>query len=682
MVLTSGPSSEKSYSPSLTPHAPISITDDEDFEELGFEGNGSEVSPYLIKDLLINNGWFDTPCIRIVSTSVFFVIENCELTSFNDRTGTGIYMEKVSNGVVNDCYIHYVATGISVQKSEDSVFSNNIFSKLETAIYLTQSIWMSVSRNDIKDSGYGIHISKMDFSEISNNTVDECDYGILAVNCVEVTTSYNVVTMAVFGIYIHNGFRCLSTSNQVKYSQYGVYFAYSQECNITSSELSRNKFGISLFEVDTGVLDSNEVKSNSDYGIHVKDSRDITIGSNIVFDNKGVGLYLIGVSGASIHYNEIGYSSGSNAIDFVGGATKGLVNNWDTNAWSDYTGTPIYNISGDRGSYDNDPHYILYLSSPSDMILEAPASGTVEWSASALRPCCLSISVDFVLVREDDWDGGKLTRSFTALDPGTYSFSATVTTMSGISTSDEVMVNVQDTTAPEWIETPEDQVVECGSSLSHQLLASDYYGIDRWWVNSTDFNIDGGLLENAVPLSFGEYPLEVRAYDPYDNYVSHLITILVVDTILPSLDSPEDIVFQEGESGFSIVWSVYDCNPFSYEILRDEVQIESGAWNLEMTQILYSLDGLGPGTYSFRLVLTDAAGNTISDEVQVTVEGITTTETTPETTGTTSTTTRITENESTTSIDVALGSDILTLGLLGLGAGVVVVVLLFLVKRK
>ncbi|MFW9768811.1 MAG: nitrous oxide reductase family maturation protein NosD, partial [Candidatus Thorarchaeota archaeon] len=637
-VLESSPPSDKLYSPSLTPHAPISISSDNDFKDLGFEGNGSKVSPYLIKDLLINNGWFDNPCISIVSTSVFFVIENCELTSWDDKTGTGIYLEKVTNGVVNNSYIHFLAAGISVQKSETGKFENNRFSRLGTGIYITQSTWISVKGNDIKKSDYGIHLSKTDYTDIANNVIDDSDYGILIINSVEAITYSNDVMSAIFGIYFHNGLRCTSESNLVQYSQYGVYIAYSQDCNVTSSELIKNKSGISLYEVNTGTLQSNNVRLNSDYGIHLKDSQDISILNNTVFKNSGVGLYLIGVTGASVHYNEIGFSSGSNAIDFVGGPIKGLVNNWDTNAWSDYTGTSTYKISGDRGSSDNDPRYILYLSSPVDLILEAPASGVIDWSASAFRPCCFSISLNSDILQEDTWDGRNVSTPFFDLDPGTYTYSVSVSTLSGISTTDEVIVNIHDTTSPEWVETPEDQIIESGSSLSYQLFATDYYGINRWWVNSSDFIINDGLMENTIPLSLDVYHIEVRAYDPSDNYVSHVLTISVVDTTIPSVDSPEDIVFQEGEIGFSIVWNVYDLNPLSYEILKDGISVEVGIWSLEMTQIEYSLDDLSSGTYTFTIVLLDSAGNTVSDHVEVTVEGFTTTETTTETI-TTSTTT-------------------------------------------
>jgi hypothetical protein len=219
--------------------------------------------------------------------------------------------------------------------------------------------------------------------------------------------------------------------------------------------------------------------------------------------------------------------------------------------------------------------------------------------------------------------------------------------------------------------------------LSYQLFASDHYSIARWWVNSSDFAINNGLLQNITQLNYGVYYLEVRAYDPSDNYVSHSLSISVVDTILPTVDSPEDVFFQEGEAGYAISWNIFDYNPSTYEILKDGVSIESGIWTSEINQVQYSLDGLSSGSYLFSIVLSDAAGNTVSDDVQVTVESPSPTTTTTSKEPPSSITTTPTETGTPTSANGELaGLDMLALGLVGIGVGVAVVIVLFILKRK
>ncbi len=678
------PANQPGFSVSSMTDDPISITKNDEFEKLGFEGNGTETNPYIIENLSIHV-MFDGIGISIISTSVFFVIQNCELFSYDSKSGTGVYLEKVDNGAVVNCSFDTLAVGVSVLKSEDCDFINNSLSGLGKGFYLTQSIRITVQDNTLANSGYGLYLNKIDFSDLVGNDLDQCNYAILIESCNGIHSLSNHIVGSFFGVYFHNTVRSLAFNSVIQFSQYGIYYAYSQECNISSSELSKNRYGISFLEVDKGTILNNLVKSNNDFGVHIKNSRNINILSNTIFENKGTGLYLLGVSGAVIHENEIGYNLGINAADYIGAAAVGLVNNWDRNAWSDYKGTPSYAISGDRGSRDNEPHYIVFLSSPSDMNLEAPASGFINWSASAFRPSYFSIKMNGVTIEEDIWDGNNLSAAFLNLDPGTYTFVLSVTTASGRTASDTVILSTRDTTPPDWLQIPEDQIIECGNPLIYQLYAIDYYGISRWWVNSSLFNIDSGLLQNISILEYGIIHVEVRAYDPSENYVSHVIQISVNDSISPSVDSPADILFIVGELGFSITWSVYDCNPSAYEIFKNGVSIQFGDWTPDMLTIQYSLNDLPAGSYVFTIILTDAAGNSVSDDVHVTVEMLPTTEPPTTTTGTATSSTppTTTSPSSSTPTDTVMnGPDMLTLSLLGIGTGVVVVVVILFMKKR
>jgi parallel beta-helix repeat protein len=671
------PERVEDFSQALGPHNPISITRDVDFEKLGFEGNGTESSPYLISGLSIDAD--EEICISIITTSVHFVIQDCEFYSDDDdESGAGVYFEKVANGAVVDCRFHSLSIGISALKSESCEFNANRFVGLQKGIHLTQSLWMTTEGNEISKCGYGIHLNKVDYSDVIANTIGDSDYGLLIESSFDIRTSSNQVSGSFFGLYFHNSFQCESLRDVVSNSRYGLYLAYSQDCNVTSSKITGNKYGLSLLEVDGGFVSGNLVKANREFGIHLKDSRNVEVTLNMVFNNLGVGVFLSGVIGTSINNNEIGFNNGVNAADFVGSAVKGLTNSWDTNAWSDYRGATSYIISGDRGSVDNDPHYILFLDSPPDLTLEAPASGFINWSASAFKPDHFAITIDGLTIEEGVWNGDAISKSFTTLDPGNYTFAVSVSTMSGLATSDEVVLTVQDTTTPEWVQVPENQVIECGESLSYQLLATDSYGISKWWVNSSVFSINEGLLQNMTPLYYGAYHLEVRAYDPYDNFITQSLSIFVTDSIPPFVGSPVDIVFFEGEVGHQIIWDVFDCNPLSYEILVDGISVELGDWVPDMTHIQYSLDGLVSGTYIFSIVLTDIAGNFISDDVQVTVEAETPTETETPNTPTTSP-----SMESPTPTDGAMtGPNILVLGSIGIGASVAVIIVLIIAKKR
>lgn len=87
----------------------------------------------------------------------------------------------------------------------------------------------------------------------------------------------------------------------------------------------------------------------------------------------------------------------------------------------------------------------------------------------------------------------------------------------------------EDHDAPIWDQTPKDQIVEYGEYFTYDINASDISGIAHYWINDTSnfyINTDGLIISITI-LNVGEYWLEIRAYDPYDNFISAEIKITV-----------------------------------------------------------------------------------------------------------------------------------------------------------
>ncbi|MFX1561175.1 MAG: hypothetical protein ACFFBL_11355, partial [Promethearchaeota archaeon] len=110
--------------------------------------------------------------------------------------------------------------------------------------------------------------------------------------------------------------------------------------------------------------------------------------------------------------------------------------------------------------------------------------------------------------------------------------------------------------------------------------------------------------------------------------------------------------------------------------LMNGSSIESGYWSSDMTYIQYSLDDLSSGIYIFSIVLTDIAGNIISDEVQVIVEDFVNTNT-----PSSPTTSPGTESPTPTGGDMT-GPNTLTLGFIGVGVGAAIIVIIVFIRRK
>ncbi len=132
----------------------------------------------------------------------------------------------------------------------------------------------------------------------------------------------------------------------------------------------------------------------------------------------------------------------------------------------------------------------------------------------------------------------------------------------------DIKITVEDTTNPTWDLTPTDQIIEFLEALSYDIDASDLSGITLYWINDTsNFNIDSnGVLTNTTLLIPGTYWLELRAYDPYNNYCSVIIKIIVkVPEELPKTIPP-------GIPGYNIIFLISTISLISLLVIRKQIR--------------------------------------------------------------------------------------------------------------
>ncbi len=116
----------------------------------------------------------------------------------------------------------------------------------------------------------------------------------------------------------------------------------------------------------------------------------------------------------------------------------------------------------------------------------------------------------------------------------------------GLITSSIINITVEDTTIPNWLESPSNQIIEFGIPFNYEVNASDLAGIDHYWINdTTNFQIDvNGVITNVGTLSSGTYSIEIRAYDPHDNFCSATIEVTVEsEPVSPSSGIPGFDIF-------------------------------------------------------------------------------------------------------------------------------------------
>ncbi|MFX0064115.1 MAG: LVIVD repeat-containing protein [Candidatus Hermodarchaeota archaeon] len=171
---------------------------------------------------------------------------------------------------------------------------------------------------------------------------------------------------------------------------------------------------------------------------------------------------------------------------------------------------------------------------------------------------------------------------------------------------------------PTWDTTPWDPTCEFGDLFSYSVSASDVSEIEYWINDTTHFTIDSltGQITNNTFLAVGAYGLEIRAYDPYNRYISAEITVTVEDTTSPTwVIAPHyQYTITYGET-FDLQLEAKDISGISHWSVSDTVNFA-----ISDTGRLTSVGTLEPGKYTVRVYVYDIYDNELFKEIEVTVE--------------------------------------------------------------
>ena len=166
-------------------------------------------------------------------------------------------------------------------------------------------------------------------------------------------------------------------------------------------------------------------------------------------------------------------------------------------------------------------------------------------------------------------------------------------------------------------------------------------GVVEW--NATDYNPSSYVLyQNEILLSSltwisaeivsidistlvaGEYNFTIIFMDEYGNSVSNTVLVIIEDTTAPTVSSPADISYQQGETGNILIWTVTDLNNGTFVAYLNDTQISDATVWLSGDQIQLNVDDLGVGVHTITMKFTDEFGNLATDTVTVTVTASTT----------------------------------------------------------
>jgi large repetitive protein len=258
----------------------------------------------------------------------------------------------------------------------------------------------------------------------------------------------------------------------------------------------------------------------------------------------------------------------------------------------------------------------------------------IEWVATDDDASTYQIHINGSQIASGSWNVNiTIVFDISNLNFGIHNITIILYDLAGNSASHAVFVDVIDTTAPNFMNTDENQTIEYGTvnneifwtiydtNPSHYIIYQNGLQIEfNDWIDMEEgifLNIDG-LVVNAT------HNFTIIIFDAAGNSNTHSIYISVVDTTSPELlFSTEDFSYEVGSTGQSITWEFFDLSADSYYIYLNGDLIQQDLW-ITNTLITLYFDGLDVGTHNISILVYDLFNNYNSHTVFVTVDQDTT----------------------------------------------------------
>jgi len=323
------------------------------------------------------------------------------------------------------------------------------------------------------------------------------------------------------------------------------------------------------------------------------------------------------------------------ASDIASGVDKVRYSNdgtWDTEQWEPPTSTKTWTLTSGDGTktvYYQVKDNVGFDSTYQDTIIldtikpTANAGTYLTVNEDTLVTFDASASTDENGISTYTWTFTDVTPqtltgknpTYTFATPGIYTITLTVTDPAGNSATDTVIVIVLDVTKPTANAGPDQTVNEDTLVTFDASASSDNLGIANYIWTFTDAGVLKTLEGKNPTYTFqtpGIYTVTLKATDAASNYATDTVTITVVDVTKPSANAGSDRTVNVGAT------VSFDASASS-----DNVGIVSYQWDFgdgttgtgKTTTHTYA----NPGTYTVTLTVKDAANNSATHSITITV---------------------------------------------------------------
>ncbi|MFW9849786.1 MAG: hypothetical protein ACFFF4_11640 [Candidatus Thorarchaeota archaeon] len=226
--------------------------------------------------------------------------------------------------------------------------------------------------------------------------------------------------------------------------------------------------------------------------------------------------------------------SGNNSAIIKSNVVPAIVNAFSISQYFDDTDDSTY---GDGFEiFMNEIAYLMrpQVDSPADFAMEYGDTGvTLTWTPTSDRPYEYQIMQNAELLASSSWDGGPISILLDGYQVGTYTFDVVVWDSAGYFVADTVVVTVEDTTSPAFVDGPDNLFYQEGT-VSHLLNWSFTELLPDSWV----LYINGSVQDNgswdgleisadAGGLTEGTYNATIAVNDTSNNVATSTVTLVV-----------------------------------------------------------------------------------------------------------------------------------------------------------